>query len=128
MHITQAITMLLYPAAMKATSTLGVVRAFEWLNIPDGYVHTAEVMIVCALTALVGTFFRWDSIRLLLFIPQQIILGLMVGGALLAIALGRYLDGTPIDSAHIFVDQCVWIILFLLHWDAIKRRSREPNQ
>lgn len=126
-HAMQAGAMLLWPSAAKATCAISVVRSLKLLDVPDGHIFAAFAMIAVAAAAMSGVVFQHGRIRLLLFIPQQFVVGLMAGGGAWAMWMGRYLDGTPIPSPHIFVDQGVWVLLFLLHWDAITRRARIPN-
>lgn len=124
MHITQATLWMLFPAASNATCMMALLITFR-------AIHEARIlptiMIVTAVLALVGAVSRIGWLRLVIFLPQHFMLGVMAVGGLGAAVLGMYLDGTVKQWSHILSDQLPLVALFAIHTSAIIRRARDPN-
>jgi len=90
--------------------------------MPHGMHVAAIFMLWSAILGLAGALLRLDWIRLALFMPQQIVLGIMAGGGMLAAHQGMYFDGTIVPWQHIYVDQMGMVALFIAHLFAILRR------
>ena len=127
MHLVQAAAMLLFASAIGATSLIALLRAFHALDSPDGQTFLSFCMVLIAVVGAAGALFRVGWARVLLFIPQQFILGVQAGGGVWATVLGAYLDGTVIPAPHIAADQIPFLILFGVHWYAIIKRCRDPD-
>lgn len=123
-HLVQAVLILLYWTAGGSTPLLalaGAIHAVDGVS-PD---ETAIVLLVTLTLAAWGTLFPLGRYRVLLFLPQQFLLGIMGFGGLVAAWHGAYLDGTVIPWPHIATDQIAWLALFFIHMNAIVRRSRD---
>lgn len=127
MHIMQASLLLYSPAAGNATSMKALLLTILALGIPGNDRALSYTMIITALLALYGAMFRVGKIRLAVFIPQHLMLGVMAIGGLWAAAHGAYLDGTAMPWVHILADQLGIVALFVVHTSAIIRRAQDPN-
>jgi len=127
MHITQAVLWLAMPSAGGATCLLALLRTSHAMENPDGQHIVTAVMIAGGICGMIGTVCRVGPIRIFLFLPQQMLLGVMAFGGIVASYQGKYLDGTVISGAHIAADQMVYLFLLIAHTNAMIRRSREPS-
>lgn len=126
-HVIQAAMVLISTTAANATPLFELVNLFHALYSPDGTHALATMMLTSAVLALVGALFQIGPARLILFIPQHFLLGVMALGGLAAAAQGSYLDGTIKPWQHILTDQIPVTALFVIHSFAILRRADEPN-
>lgn len=85
------------------------------------------ILWATATIAFFGAIFRLGWIRLALFLPQNLILGGMAIGGVIAAMHGSYLDGTVKPWEHISADQAWCLGFWLVHCSAILRRARAPN-
>lgn len=126
MHIVQALLILYSPLAINATGLAALFYAFtsigcRSLNVLSG------TMVVTAVLSLMGAICCLGWIRLMIFLPQHFLLGIMAIGGMVAAFHGSYLDGTVKPWEHIAADQFPMLTLFAIHSSAIVRRARDPN-
>lgn len=129
-----ACLMIANPLAANATNLTALVMGFAAIHAPDGLHFVEGVMLACAALAALGAVLRLGVIRVLMFIPQAVLLGGVAYGGQHAAWIGHYLDGTahypngvPIPWQHISGDQICWTGLFIVYASAIARRCWEPN-
>jgi hypothetical protein len=81
----------------------------------------AIVLITVASCALYGLFKKGGNItdRVLLLAPQQILLGISAAGAVRAMALGEFADGTVRSSAFLIADQAPAVLALFVHSGSI---------
>ncbi len=127
MHIYQALILSWWPQALRATDMTALFLALRMINLQIHVPSLQIIMILSSILALIGAFFRVGRIRLIVFLPQHLIIGAMAWGGLYASYVGHYLDGTHVSWAHISVDQIGYLSLFSIHSSAIIRRYRDPN-
>jgi uncharacterized membrane-anchored protein len=82
------------------------------------------LLIMVAIAAAVALFFQTATQRLALIFPQQALLCLAAGAAIVAMWSAAYADLEPRSRAHIFVDQIVHPIMAIAHGIAMLRASR----
>ena len=106
--------MLLYaPESHKATPTYEI---HIWLGRGAG----PFLLLVAALAFLaVHLAARRPTLQMVLAAPQQAALILSALGTLRPITAGIYPDGTVVTSAHIFVDQSVYLCIAAMHLVAL---------
>jgi hypothetical protein len=127
MHLYQLFLMIASPASIKATCLYALVSVFHLFVRNDNMIVLYILLVASASLSLTGALFRLGWARLLIFLPQHFVLGIMAYGGLIAALEGRYLDGTVMDWSHISADQVGFICLFVVHSSAIVRRCRDPN-
>ena len=125
MSIAQAANLVIWPVSGHATAVFALLVAFSVIVGQHPNI-VAGIMVGAAILALAGALYRIGRIRLAMFGPQQFLLLVMAAGGLKAAHDGAYLDGTVINWAHILSDQLVTTVLFVTHWNATVRRSRDP--
>lgn len=125
MHILQAITILLWPNGAGATATLALLGGLHTIDTPDDTNMMCALMLFTAALALIAALFRVGQARLIMLLPQHIILGVMGLGGMAAVVLGHYLDGVVVPRAHIYVDQVVVSSFWFAHMFSISRRARD---
>jgi uncharacterized membrane-anchored protein len=117
LHLAQAFGLLLDPGASAATSLAPVVGM-------TGVRGALLVLIMVAIAAAVVPFFQTATQRFALIFPQQALLCLAAGAAIVAMWSAAYADLEPRSRAHIFVDQIVHPIMAIAHGIAMLRASR----
>jgi hypothetical protein len=117
LHMAQALGLLFDASAAAATSLAPLVRI-------AGVRGALLVLIAAAVAAAVAPFFQRGTQKFALVFPQQAILCLAAGSAIMAIWLSAYADLEPRSRAHIFVDQAVYPIMAIAHGIAMLRASR----
>lgn len=132
MHVVQASLMMYSLTTGDATCMtamlLTIAQVAKWLGTPDHYSQELTILLfVTATLAMVGVLFRLGRIRLAIFLPQNVVLGVMMVGGICAAWQGAYLDGTVIPWPHILADQLWTAILLLVHTRAIVKRAQDPN-
>jgi hypothetical protein len=127
LHLYQAVMMLHWPSAGQSTCLIALLNVLHALDSPDGRVFMAITMVVTAALALMAAFLRLGWMRLAMFMPQHFILGTMAFGGIWASVVGHYLDGVIVTWQQISTDQMGLMALFIVHTDAILRRSRDPS-
>src|SRR5688572_27385699 len=77
----------------------------------------ALILVAVAGCATYGLFKRGPGItdRVLLLAPQQLVLGVSAAGALHAMALGQFADGTVRSSAFLIADQAPAVLALFVH-------------
>lgn len=127
MHVYQSWLMYKNVAALGATNLTAVLLAFRFNHLANGMAYMQLMMCAAAALALFGAFCRLGWVRIVIFIPQHLILGAMAWGGVYAAHVGHYLDKTPMAWSHISADQFGYVALFVVHSSAIVRRCRDPN-
>jgi hypothetical protein len=127
MHVYQSAMLQFNPAALHATDLAALVMAFRYIHLMDGILFLQVIMVLSSGAALCGAFYRLGYVRLIIFMPQHLLLAAMAWGGIVAAIHGSYLDGTPMAWAHISADQIGYMALFSIHSSAIVRRCRDPN-
>jgi hypothetical protein len=127
MHVYLAALLSWQPPAIHATDLTAVMLAFRLDHLAHGIAWMQLLMCAASSLAVAGAFFRVGWVRIVIFIPQHLILGAMAWGGLYAALLGHYLDATPMVWSHINADQIGYICLFFVHSSAILRRCWDPN-
>jgi hypothetical protein len=125
LHFIQATLYLYSDVAGNATPLRGLLYVFWAFGIAPKL--AIPILMVSAMLGLVGALCRLGWIRLAIFLPQHLCLGIMAGGGVFAAWQGAYLDGTALPWVHILVDQIPVSAIFLVHTSAIVRRARDPN-
>lgn len=123
-HVYQAAIMLLYTAAVKATPLLAPLAVWHFLHLPGDYQALSAVMIISSGGAALGALARVGWPRLLLLIPQHIVLAVQAWGAWWSTFLGHSLDGMVMPWSYISADRIFITAIFAAHFHAILRRSR----
>lgn len=133
-HIYLATLLLFQPLTANATNVRALVMGFKAIHPPGGVGFMAAILVLSALSAMVGALFKLGYVRVLTFLPQCVFLGFSAAGGQIAAWLDHYLDGTgfyPDGSAipwqHISADQVGYAALFVVYASAILRRCWEPN-
>jgi hypothetical protein len=126
MHLIQAGLLLWSPAAGNATGMRALLTVLDAAGGGSAE-GAAPAMVIAALLAAAGALLRLGWVRLLIFVPQHLVLGVMALGGLYAASRGAYLDGTVIGWEHILADQLPLAALFVVHSSAILRRAWDPN-
>lgn len=98
------------------------------LGLPDVIRWLPEILWASAALSLTGTLFRLGWIRLALFLPENLILGCMATGGVIAAVHGSYLDGTIKPWQHISADQAFCLGFYIVHLSAIWRRAGDTNR
>lgn len=124
-HMVMAILLLQSHETVGATSLTSIKDLIgPWTDLYRDWV-LAETLIVSSVMAVLGTMCTVGRGRVLLFIPQQILMFIMALGGMWAAARGHYLDGTPMPWQHIAADQIIYVAMVGAHMNAIVRRCRE---
>lgn len=126
LHLYQGGMLLTQAHAVTATPLLALRDVLDGIGL-----HTHDtlgaLLLATALVALAGAFHKIGWPRILFFVPQHFVLGVMALGGVWATFLGHYLDGTVIPWQHISADQAPMTALFLAHTAAILRRCWDPS-
>lgn len=109
LHLTWAVTLLFTAQAAHSTALNGPATLF-----PNRF-GLALLLIVVAGSAVAGVFLRLGIPKVLLLVPQQVMLGLSAGSAIYAIVVGHYADGTTRSAAFILADQVPAVLALLVH-------------
>lgn len=130
-HIIEAGLLAFWPVAANATPIASLIYFFAvvgtYIGLPDLIRWLPTIMCLSAAIAIIAALFRLGPMRLALFAPQNILLGVMSIGGLIAAYLNHYLDMTPKPWPHILADQIGFSALFAIHCWAMVRRSRDPH-
>lgn len=121
LHCVWAVALLASGAALNATAVHGPALLF-----PNRY-GLALLLAVVAWSAVAGVFMPLGIPKILLLIPQQIMLGLSASAAMYAVVVGHYADGTPRSSLFILADQVPAILALLVHSLSILYIAAELN-
>jgi hypothetical protein len=131
MHVLQASLLLYSSATANATPLAALIYMFavigQLTGLPDLAAWVPFILYASAGFAFAGDVFHIPRVRLLLFLPQQVMLGFMAAGAAIAVWHGAYLDGTVKPWEHILADQFLLGAFFVVHLFAITRRAKDPN-
>lgn len=124
MHIFQASLLAAWPDAGDSTA---IIALQYWAVMGHGRLVLVMLMMTCALVAIAGAILRIGWIRILLLLPQQLLLGITAFGGLCATIQGAYLDHTAMPWPHIAADQVGYAALCGIHVVAMVKRARDPN-
>lgn len=111
LHLIWSILLLVSDAPKSTTAIYTLSQLF-----PNRY-GLSIVLVVVAGCALYGLFKHTSGVtdRVLLLAPQQLILGISAAGAIRAVALGQFADGTVRSSAFLLADQAPAVLALLVH-------------
>ena len=87
-HILSGVAVLIDPAALNVTALSGLHQISEWFDL--GHRWAAWLLLAAGSTAILGAV-KWH--HWIFFIPQQLLLLLMIGTITIAITTGQYPDG-----------------------------------
>lgn len=75
----------------------------------------ALILLTVAACALGGLFREPSTGKILLLVPQQIVLGISAAGAVRAMVLGEFADGVQRHHAFLIADQAPVVLALLVH-------------
>ena len=113
-----------WPEAENATNLLALAR---WVVFGYGHGLLVVVLVTSALLSMIGAVFHVGRSRVLYFVPQAVLLGVMGYGGVDAAWGGAYLDHTAIPWPHILADQLGYLTLFGINIWALVARAHDPN-
>lgn len=113
MHFIWAIGLAVEPTAINATGLFTVL-----IIARDSYIAAALYGLV-AVMAMIGVMSKRPEWRVLLILPQQIILWFSVVGAVHAMYLGQFADGVLRERWFLIVDQVPVVLITLGHTAAL---------
>lgn len=125
-HLGIGVLLVIFPAAGGATILLGIQGVIHLADGTNRAVVSTALILSTAL-AVWGVLCKHHWPRVLLFMPQQLLLVVMAGSGVVAAIHGAYLDGTPSPWPHIIADQAGWMGYVAAHAWAIYRRCQEPG-
>ncbi len=114
MHLVWAVGLLIDNAAVNATGLHALHTIFQQHDIT-----TAAVILAVVAAAVTGLFVRGTQAKVLLLIPQQILLWFSVAGVSYAMLIGRFADGVQRSHLFLVVDQIPVILVALGHTAAL---------
>jgi hypothetical protein len=125
-HVSQAVVVHLWPLSARATDIMGGVMVLHFIHMT--WLPCLPLLLyLSSVLALFGALFQVGWMRLIVFVPQNLLLGAMAFGGVIAMIKGAYLDGTPMTWPHIYNDQ-IWVAaMWVVHSSAILRRCWDPN-
>jgi hypothetical protein len=100
------------PAAGNATAVHTLLNFIPTSSAIAAYFGVAAL-------ATIGLFCRRNIVKALCMLPQQFIMMVSSGGALLSMWLGQFADGVQRPHAFLIADQAPAIIAAILHTYAI---------
>lgn len=111
LHLVWSVLLLISPAPERATAVYALSMLF-----PNRF-GLVVILVTVATCALYGLFKQSSGVtdRVLLLAPQQLVLGVSAAGAIGAMVLGHFADGTVKPSAFIIVDQAPAVLALLVH-------------
>lgn len=127
MHTVQFVCTMFWSSAVGATCIKGLSDSLGLLGLPGDRLTVVVVVSGAVVLALIGDLCRIGRVRLLLLVPQNLVLMVMAGGGVHAAYAGRYLDGTLIPSPHIANDQIAYLALFIVHSRATWARCMDST-
>ncbi len=113
MHLVWTAGLLVEPSALLATGPHALVL------ITSNAKLAASVLFVVASMALIGVAAFTPRLRILLLLPQQVILWFSLIGATNAMWLGMFADGTERSHWFLVVDQVGVVLVALGHTAAL---------
>lgn len=117
LHITFALTILIDPKSLDATSLHTIADIF-------GKDLSFALCMLVAVMAVLAFSFKSKLARLFLMIPQQLLLLLSAGGAIQAMALSQFADGIVRSRGFIIADQAPAVIGAICHTIAVIQTAR----
>jgi hypothetical protein len=127
LHLYQGAMSLAFESAMGATQLLAVRDVLQAYGLSAGHIAVGMILVISALMSAVGAAYRIGRARMLLFVPQHFLLGVMTGGGVWATVAGHYLDRTVIPWQHISVGEAPTAALLLAHTAAVLYRCWSPE-
>lgn len=109
LHLGWVVALLIDQRAMRATAVSGPAQLF-----PNRY-GLALLLLVVAGSAVAGIFQPLRISKVILLIPQQVMLGMSSAAALHAMIAGHFADGVPRPSMFLFADQLPAVIALVVH-------------
>jgi ABC-type Na+ efflux pump permease subunit len=108
LHMIWAVLLVLNVGATGATAVHGPAKLF-----PNHY-GLAALLVIVAGCALLGIYMDGPSAtKILLLVPQQLMLGLSAAAALNAMTDGHFADGVERSRAFIIADQSPAVLAFI---------------
>ena len=96
--------------AMRSTAVSGPAKLF-----PNHY-GLAILLVTVAVCALTGIYLkRLSASKVMLLVPQQIMLGLSAFAAVKAMYFGHFADGVPRPRPFLIADQAPAVLALLVH-------------
>ncbi len=112
LHTSWALLGFIDISAAQSTALAGIVSVF-------GYTWAPYVLVGVGLLATNALYFRSRNFRLMLMIPQQIVMFISAYSSGLAVWFGQYADGTSRPWAFILADQLPALIAAVCYSVAI---------
>ena len=110
LHLIWAICLFVSPAALHATAVAGPARLF-----PNRF-GLAILLIAVASVAVISLFLkRLTPEKILLLVPQQLMLGLSAAAALSAMSHGHFADGVTRPHTFLVADQIPTVLALVFH-------------
>lgn len=110
LHVIWAILLCFSASTVGGTAINGPARLF-----PNRY-GLAIIFVVVAFCATLGIFHRRiDMTKILLLVPQQLMLGVSAASSMRAMWLSHYADGVPRTHEFIIADQIPAVLALLAH-------------
>lgn len=109
LHGLWCIGLLISTDPMGATAVHGPAMLF-----PNRF-GLAIVLVAVAGCAIGGIFMRLGTSKILLLVPQQLMLGVSAASAMQAIVAGQFADGVPRPTWFIIADQSPAIVALFVH-------------
>lgn len=122
LHIHQAILLLYSPYTASTTALISMRSLLKGFGVPAPEMSIGIMMLVSAFVAAMGVLYRIGRSRFFWLLSQQVFLGVMAAGGIIATIKGYYLDGTKIHWQQINADQAAYLWFFIAHFVAIGRR------
>lgn len=110
------VTLLVIPGTRAGNST----PVHEVVVLAGGELPAAAALATVALAALYGTTRSMSArSKILLVLPQQLLLGISAAGAILAMYHSHYADGVMRSGTFIVADQLAIVLAWLSHTAAV---------